>query len=117
MSDPHRGGGYLHRDYEDDSDDDDDDDEDKDTVVQARVSELSRLKRNAIDVTVDVIVAENMLRRHGDDSSLLMYHDKCSEEMHRALSKLPVTSRGAQVKRHPHPKSFGKGVRYTRDIV
>lgn len=111
-----RGSGYYNY-YQDDIDDesDDDDEEDTDTTVRARVVELSNLKRNAIDVTTDVITAENLLRRHGNDSSLLMYHDKCSKEMYRALDKLPVTSHGAQVKR-PY-KSYRNGLRYTRDIV
>ncbi|KAI4792899.1 hypothetical protein KUCAC02_033094 [Chaenocephalus aceratus] len=43
--------------------------------MMARVRKLSNLKRNAIDVTTDVIVAENLLRRHGDDSGLLMYKE------------------------------------------
>lgn len=109
-----RGGGYYHY-YQDDSDDDSDEDEDTDNKVRARVVEFSKLKRDAIDVTTDVIVAENLLRRHGNDSSLLMYHDKCSKEMYRALDKLPVTSHGAQVKR-PY-NSYRNGARYTRDIV
>lgn len=71
------GGGYYHY-YQDDRDDDSNDDKDTDRKVQARVVELSKLKRNAIDVTTDVIAAENLLRRHDDDSSLLMHHDKCS---------------------------------------
>lgn len=112
-----RSQGYYHYYQDDDSDDSDDvdSDEDSDTKVQARVVKLANLKRKAIDVTTDVIVAENLLRRHGDDSSLLMYHDRCTEEMYRALGKLPGTSHGAQVKR-PY-KSQRKGVRYTRDIV
>lgn len=114
LSNLNRGGGYYHY-YQDDSDDEDSDDDDSDTKVQARVVKLSNLKRKAIDVTTDVIVAENLLRRHGDDSSLLMYHDKCSKEMYRALGKLPVTSHGALVK-SPY-KTRRKGVWDTRDIV
>lgn len=109
--------GHYHY-YQDDSDDyDSDENEDTDTKVQARVVKLSNLKRNAIDVTTDVIVAENLLRRHGNDLSLLMYHDKCSKEMDQALDKLPVTSHGAQVKRPCMYKSSCNGVHYTRDLV
>lgn len=82
-----QGSEYYHY-YQEDSDDDDDTTSD----VRARVVKLSNLKRNAIDVTTDVIVAENLLRRHSDDSSLLMYHYKCSKEMHQALAKLDGTS-------------------------
>lgn len=106
-----KGGGYYY--YQDDSDDDSED-EYTDAKVQARVVELSNLKRNAIDATTDVIVAEDLLRRHGNDSSLLMYHNKCSEGMYRALDKLPLTSRGLQATR---PYSSRKGAPYTRHIV
>ena len=125
---------YYHQDDSDDDDDDDDDDSDKekeekekeeekeeekeqtDATTRARVVKLSKLKRNAIDVTTDVIVAESMLRQHGNDSSLLMYHDRCSQEMYRALNKLPVTSHGVQVKGpySPHRKTR---LRHAIDIV
>lgn len=100
------------------SDEDGDEDDDTDSKVRARAVELSNLKRNAIDVTTDVIVAENLLKRHGNDSSLLMYHDKCFKEMCRILNKLPVTPHGPQVKR-PYRKLFpnGNGARYTTCIV
>lgn len=94
------------------------------TKARARVVELSKLKRDAIDVTTDVIIAENLLRRHGEDSSLLMYHGKCDREMHQALDKIPVTSHGALVKKpyyyhHYNHKSCGNGngERCTSDIV
>lgn len=109
------GGGRSYYHYYDSEEDSDDEDEAMDAKVQTRVIELSNLKRNAIDVTTDVIVADNLLRRHGNDLSLLMYHDKCTKEMYRALDKLPVTSHGLQVKR-PY-KSSDTGVCYTRHIV
>ncbi|KAJ7984160.1 hypothetical protein DPEC_G00364440 [Dallia pectoralis] len=89
--------------------------EDTNTETRARVVELSELKRNAIDVASDVIVAEALLRRHGNDSSLLMYHDRCSREMHQALDKLPVTSHSEQVK--GSYRSPCSRVHYIRDIV
>lgn len=75
------------------------DDEDYDELdeFRARALKLSKLKRNAINVTADVIAADKLLRRHGNDSSLLMYYDRCSEEMTRALNKLPLASHGAQI--------------------
>ena len=110
------GGGYYHYYSQDDSGDDDSDAEYTATDAEARVraNELFKLKlkRNAINATTDVIVAENLLRRHGDDSSLLMYYDKCSKGMYRALDKLPLSSHGA------HAKLSGECAPYTRrDIV
>lgn len=113
MGNRNQGRGYR-RTYQDESEDDSED-EDEDANVQARVRKLSNLKRNAIDVTTDVIVAENLLRRHGDDSGLLMYKERCSQEMFRALDKLPVASHGAQVKR-PYTYSGNTG-RYTGEVV
>lgn len=113
-SDSSRGGGYGYPPhYRDDSDEDSDDEGDGE--IRARVVELSALKRDAIDATVDVIVAENLLRRHGYDSTLLMYHDECAKEMRRALDRLPVTSRRARLKRSREPSRHG--VRYARGVV
>lgn len=101
--------------YWDDSDEEDDEDENTGQhQQQKRMLYMANLKRDAIDATTDVIVADELLRRHGDDSSLLMYYDRCSTEMHRALDKLPLEAHGTQIKR-PH-KSLCE-MRYIRDIV
>lgn len=105
-----------------DSDDGDSDDEGFAAAeARARVLKLSKLKRNAIDVATDTIVAENLLLRHGDDSSLLMYRGECDRELHRAIAKIPVSSHGALVKKPYYycynKKSHRNGERYTCDIV
>lgn len=71
--------------------DDSDDDSDHEINTNKRAIRLSKLKRKAIDKTADVIVAEDLLSRNGEDSSLLKYHDKCSHKMDRALDKVSVT--------------------------
>ena len=90
---------------------------DEDTIgdTRARVVKLSNLKCNAIDVTTDVIVVENLLRRHSDDLGLLMYHYKCSKEMHQALAKLAATSH--RTLGDVAHKLDGNTVAYSRDIV
>ena len=94
---------------------DNNEDEDSLSDVRARVVKLSNLKRNAIDVTTDVIVAEHLLRRHGDDSSLLMHHYNCSKEMHQALAKLDGTSHRTH---GDIPYKLGRNaVRCSHDIV
>lgn len=114
---PHRNRDYRHCDIGDWYDRDDSDDEGFPTAkARAGVFELSKLKRYAIEVTTDVIVAENLMRQHGDDSSLLMYHDRCANEMYQALDKLPSTSHGARVKRPYHYKSR-RNARHTSGIV
>lgn len=109
----------YYRSYWDDSDEESDEDEytgqQQQQQQRAHMLNMSNLKRNAIDATTDVIVADELLRRHGDDSGLLMYYDRCSAEMHRALEKLPLEAHGAQVKM-PH-KSLCDSTRYIRDIV
>lgn len=100
---------------DDESDEESDEDEYTERRRRALLLKLSNLKRNAIDATTDAVVADDLLRRYGDDSSLLMYHDRCSAEMRQALDKLPLTSHGAQVKM-PH-KSLRNSARYIRDIV
>lgn len=43
-------------------------------------------------------MAERLLARHGcTDSSLLMYYDRCREEMSQALDKLPPCAHGTQI--------------------
>ncbi|KAK7915598.1 hypothetical protein WMY93_011359 [Mugilogobius chulae] len=56
-----------------------------------RVIKLSKLKSQAIDSTTNVIVSENLLRLHGENSTLLKHHEKCVREMDKALDKLSVT--------------------------
>lgn len=90
---------YYQEDSDYDSSDDDEDDQVEDgRKMRTRALKLSRLKRDAIDATTDVVVAEKLLHRHGGDSSLLMYYDQCSQEMTQALNKLPLGSHGAQIK-------------------
>lgn len=90
------GGGYYQEfEYEDD---DEDDDSSNPKELGRRMLKLSRLKRDAIEATADVIVADDLLKQHGGDSSLLMYYDECSHEMSRALQRLPVGPSRTQMK-------------------
>lgn len=110
-----RGRDYYQYYWDDEGDEESDEDEYTERERQALLLNLFNLKHNAIDATTDVIVADELLRRHGDDSSLLMYHDRCSAEMRRALDKLPLTSHGTQV-RMPHGP-LRSSASYIRDVV
>lgn len=103
------GGGEYYQEFEDSEDDDEDEDEDKDEdkddddssnqkEFRRRALKLSRLKRDAIEATADALVADRLLKRHGGDSSLLMYYDECSHEMSKALQRLPLGPRRTQIK-------------------
>lgn len=99
------GGGEYYQEFEDSEDDDEDEDEDKDDddssnqkEFRRRALKLSRLKRDAIEATADALVADRLLKRHGGDSSLLMYYDECSHEMSKALQRLPLGPRRTQIK-------------------
>lgn len=91
------GGGGYYQEF-DDEDDDEDDDSNNPKVFGRKMLKMARLKRDAIEATADVIVADNLLKQHGGDSSLLMYYDECSYEMARALRKLPVGPTRTQIK-------------------
>lgn len=92
------GGGYYQEFDEEDEDEDDDDEWSNPKEYGRRMLKLSRLKRDAIEATADVIVADNLLKQHGGDSSLLMYYDECAHEMSRALRRLPVGPSRIQIK-------------------
>lgn len=102
------GGGEYYQEFEDSEDDDEDEDKDKDKDKDddssnqkefwRRALKLSRLKRDAIEATADAVVADRLLKRHGGDSSLLMYYDECSHEMSKALQRLPLGPRRTQIK-------------------
>lgn len=102
------GGGEDYQEFEDSEDDDEDEDKDKDKDKDddssnqkefwRRALKLSRLKRDAIEATADAVVADRLLKRHGGDSSLLMYYDECSHEMSKALQRLPLGPRRTQIK-------------------
>lgn len=96
------GGGEYYQEFEDSEDDDEDEDKDKDSSNQKefrrRALKLSRRKRDAIEATADAVVADKLLKRHGGDSSLLMYYDECSHEMSKALQRLPLGPRRTQIK-------------------
>lgn len=91
------GGGDYYEDFEDSEEDDEDESSDP-KEFRLRALKVSRLKREAIDATTDVIIADRLLQKHGVDSSLLMYYDECSHEMSRTLERLPVGPRRTQVK-------------------
>lgn len=96
------GGGEYYQEFEDSEDDDEDEDKDDDSSNQKefrrRALKLSRLKRDAIEATADAVVADRLLKRHGGDSSLLMYYDECSHEMSKALQRLPLGPSMTQIK-------------------
>lgn len=94
------GGGARYYDLDDDDDDDDNDDENDGlrNPKEFRRLKLSRLKRDAIEATVDFVMADKSLKQHGGDSSLLMYYDDCSHTMSRALKRLPVGPTRTQIK-------------------
>ena len=110
-----RGNYYQYQDTSDESDEENDYVSEDDRTAKARIMKAANLKRNAIGVATDVIVAEDLLRQHGNDASLCMYHTNCTKDMHRAFDKLPPRSYGAKLKRHPN--MYLEGKRYTRDFV
>lgn len=91
------GGSSYYQDFEDE-DDDEDEDSRNPKEFRRRILKLSRLKRDAIEATADVVMADNLLKQHGGDSSLLMYYDECLYEMSRALQRLPVGPSRTQIK-------------------
>lgn len=91
------GGGDYYEDFEDSEEDNEDASSDP-KEFRIRALKLSRLKREAIDATTDVIIADRLLQKHGVDSSLLVYYHECSHNMSRGVEKLPVGLRRLQVK-------------------
>lgn len=93
------GGGYYEEFEDEDSKDDEDGDLERNPKkISLNMLKMGRLKRDAIEATADVIVADNLLKHHGGDSGLLMYYDECSHEMTRALRKLPTGPTRTQIK-------------------
>lgn len=80
------------KEYVDDGEEEEEEEEDL-SCDQRSLSEASSRKLNAVHAAVDSIHVERLLDRHPDDSSLLTYHDKCSQRLQIAMTRLHMPER------------------------
>lgn len=68
--------------------------EDEDLLCDQRsLSEASSPKLKAVHAAMDSIHADRLLERHPGDSSLLMYHDKCAQQLEDSMTRLHTPER------------------------
>lgn len=100
--------------YEYDSDDDEYDDDEEAPHNRKRTAKAVRLKQNAIATTTDVVTAQEILKRHADDSGLLMYRDQRESDMRKAYDRLTRFTR--QSCRAKRVRETSKKSRYAGQI-
>ena len=75
-----------------------DDEEDEEDLLcdQRSLSEASSRKLKAVHAAINSMHADRLLDRHPGDSSLLMYHEKCSQQLQTAMTRLHTPERKSE---------------------